>query len=303
LDKDGSMLEFNYRLGAGFAVVGTVLSRPHTGNLVRFAGITFNPWSPLPMSRSALNSLGLPSEGVDEAVANVAAFRARHSLPVGCPSRAFPIGLSVMGHPLDSGQDKLQGVVDTVAKVLPIADFVEVNESCPNVHHGGGGDDELEARLRSVVAVRDAFKAETGRHVPLLVKLGDLGHPEHTIPFLDALGIDGIVGLNTQKDYASYALDETDKRILDHYTSQHGGGLSGQAIQAKAFSQIKAGSDFIRSNPQIKLRLVHVGGIETAEDVQNSRAAGEAVVLREWYTGLMHALATLPTHIVYEIAR
>ena len=31
-DKDGKLLEFNYKLGAGYAVVGTVLSEAFAGN-------------------------------------------------------------------------------------------------------------------------------------------------------------------------------------------------------------------------------------------------------------------------------
>ena len=60
LDKDGSLLDFNYAIGAGYTVVGTVLSEPHTGNLFSFLGGLWrgNAWTPLPLSGGALNSLG-----------------------------------------------------------------------------------------------------------------------------------------------------------------------------------------------------------------------------------------------------
>ena len=66
LDKDGSLLELSYALGAGFTVVGTVLSEAHTGNVFSFLGGVWsgNAWTPLPLSGAALNSLGLPSKGV-----------------------------------------------------------------------------------------------------------------------------------------------------------------------------------------------------------------------------------------------
>ena len=92
LDKDGSLLKFNYFLGAGFAVVGTVLNKPHTGNLFPMGKKEHNPWTPLPNSHSALNSLGLPSLGVDKALENILKFRSD------IPDKDFPIGLSVMGH-------------------------------------------------------------------------------------------------------------------------------------------------------------------------------------------------------------
>ena len=49
LDKDGSLLDFNYALGAGFTVVGTVLSEGHTGNVFSFFGGLWkgNVWTPL----------------------------------------------------------------------------------------------------------------------------------------------------------------------------------------------------------------------------------------------------------------
>jgi hypothetical protein len=74
LDKEGDLLDFNYDLGAGFAVVGTVLNAPHTGNLFPMWGglLKFNAWTPLPCSGGALNSLGLPAHGVDVAVRNIA---------------------------------------------------------------------------------------------------------------------------------------------------------------------------------------------------------------------------------------
>ena len=226
LDKDASLLEFAYRLGAGYAVVGTVLSEPHEGNVFGMLGGLWscNAWTPLPVSGAALNSLGLPSKGVDAALANIAAFRERHGIAPQHPSSRnrgagrngsedFPIGVSIMGHPAhgaDAGK-KLQGVLDCVRKSLPLADFIEINESCPNVDHGSGGggggcdhggdddgahgqDEELAARLRAIVGVRDAAAAGDGRRVPLLVKLGDLGASAGaTVRFLASLGVDGLV--------------------------------------------------------------------------------------------------------------
>ena len=131
LDKDGALLDFNYALGAGFAVVGTVLSESHTGNVFSFLGGLWsgNAWTPLPLSGAALNSLGLPSKGVDAALANIAAFRERHGVRPQCAAReaadapggsggpAFPIGVSIMGHPAHGAdaKRKLDGVVRPTA--------------------------------------------------------------------------------------------------------------------------------------------------------------------------------------------
>ena len=297
------MLPFNYRLGAGFTVIGTVLAREHTGNLEVDLGPAgkFPPWVPLPGCGGALNSLGLPSKGVDEAVSNIGAFREMFRIPVGCPKKAFPIGVSIMGHPMDQGSAKLNGVVACVKKALPVADFIEINESCPNVKHHKGGDAELQGRLKAVVQARNEHATATGHRVPILVKLGDLADVGHTIRLLEASGVDGLVGLNTQKDYALYKsqLEPGDKALFDYYTEHHGGGMSGPLIQAKAAQQIGEAARFLQAHPEFRLRLVHVGGIQSNDDVKASRALGDRVVLREWYTGLMHAIATQPTDRVY----
>ena len=310
LDKDGSLLDFSYALGAGFTVVGTVLSEPHTGNVFSFLGGLWsgNAWTPLPQSGAALNSLGLPSKGVDAAVVNIKAFRERHGIP---PQRAeqrraatpaasdapcFPIGVSIMGHPkhANDATQKLAGIVYCVEKALPVSDFIEINESCPNVHHGSGGggasDAELAARLKAVVKARDAEAKASGRRVPILVKLGDVGDAKKTVRFLSKLGVDGLVALNTQKDYAAFKLPERDQALLSHYTAKYGGGLSGPPMLERS---TKRAAEAQQAAADLRLggtfTVIHVGGVQSAEDVQASRATG--CELRQWYTGLMHGLA------------
>lgn len=332
LDKDGSLLDFNYALGAGFTVVGTVLSEPHTGNLFDFLGGLWrgNAWTPLPQSGAALNSLGLPSKGVDCALDNIATFRLRHGI---APQKAidptnsaasktserhggesggvpFPIGVSIMGHPAhdgagDAGARKLRGVLYCVERALPLSDFIEINESCPNVHHGGGGgaaaaNADLASRLKAVVAVRDKAAREmpSRRRVPILVKLGDVGDAKQTVRLLSSLGVDGLVLLNTQKDYHAFDLPPADRSLLRHYTQRYGGGLSGPPVRGRSTAQAAAAMRAVR-----ELRLdgsftvIHVGGIEGNDDVRESRDTGAE--LRQWYTGLMHGLAQPEVHRLY----
>ena len=303
LDKDGSLLEFNYRVGAGYAVVGTVLDRPHTGTLFHMLGFfRLTAWTPLPHSGAALNSLGLPSKGVDAAVANIRIFRERHGIAVGDRQAAFPIGVSVMGHPATADVDKkLQGVLDCVRKSIPVADFIEINESCPNVSHGTSTAD-LERRLRAVIAVRDdmASARKCGRRVPILVKMGDLHNAAETVRFMAKLGVDGVVALNTQKDYASFdsALPPADKALLATYTTKFGGGLSGPPILARSVEQARAAAT-AAAKLDHEFTVIHVGGIQTADDVKKSRNTGAQ--LRQWYTGLMHNVATKAPADVYGV--
>lgn len=167
--------------------------------------------------------------------------------------------------------------------------------------------------------------------------------------FLSKLGVDGLVALNTQKDYASFELPQADAALLEHYTarshphpsptrpppvehrlclsrhlcgpgrpptseaqqhhslraivrvaaiSRYGGGLSGPPILRRSIAQAAAAQQAV-----LDLRLarsftvIHVGGLESAADIQASRATG--CELRQWYTGLMHGLAQPDPHSLY----
>ncbi|CAE8646991.1 unnamed protein product [Polarella glacialis] len=297
IDKEASLLDFNFELGAGYAVVGTVLNAPHTGNVFPMLGGLFNcnAWVPLPMSGGALNSLGLPGHGVDVAVQKIEDFRRRRGIAPQKPgvelplNLRFPIGVSIMGHPAQEGQQKLDGVVECVRKAIPVADFIEINESCPNVKHGGDSSG-LAERLSAVCNARDEMKGSSGRRVPILVKLGDVGDADATVRLLAKLGVDGIVAVNTQKDYSSFELPVLDRQLLDYYTEQHSGGLSGPPIRERAMGQVKASAEAVRIQKlDGKFSVIHVGGLSSAEDMKLSRASGAH--LRQWYTGLIGALA------------
>jgi dihydroorotate dehydrogenase len=280
LDKDGVLLPFQHAIGAGFAIVGTVLAEPHTGNEMQAFGATCNPWTPLPGSGSALNSLGLPSKGIDPAIDTIKRFQDEMQ-PVD-----FPIGLSIMGHPLHSGQQQLDGILKCVSAARGVVDFIEVNESCPNCGHDDNG---METRVAAVMRERG--------DLPVLVKLAEFGDVVETVRLFTELEVDGLVGVNTQKRYAEFAdgLAGPDQGLLDYYTDAHSGGLSGPAIAGFAFDQQIAAAQAIRQSGS-SLKLVHVGGIATNDDVRGSR---KCAVLREWYTGFMAALATRPLREIY----
>ena len=69
--------------------------------------------------------------------------------------------------------------------------------------------------LRDSLVRTGPSTADPSRAVPILVKLGDFGDVEHTVRFLARLRIDGLVGLNTQKDYETFAqrLPAADRKV------------------------------------------------------------------------------------------
>merc|ERR1712232_885544 len=140
--------------------------------------------------------------------------------------------------------------------------------SCPNVKHGGGDSIELAARVSAVTKVRDEMKSSAGRRVPIFVKLGDVGDAEATVKLLAKHGVDGIVTVNTQRDYNSFDLPQEDRRLLEHYTSLYGGGLSGPPIRERSMEQSAAVVAAVRKQGlQDRFIVVHGGGLSCAKDV------------------------------------
>ena len=139
----------------------------------------------------------------------------------------------------------------------------ELNISCPNVKQGGiqfGSDPALVAQ---VVAL--ARKAATGR--PLWVKLSplvtDIGLIARTA---EQAGADALTVANT---YPAMALDTTTGRSRLGCPT---GGLSGPAIRPITLRLVwEAGK-------AVRIPIVGLGGVETAEDVLEYLAVGAAAV-------------------------
>ena len=193
-DKDAESLPLSYLMGAGFANIGTVLISDNDGNYLS-SSRKVNPMTPFPASNGGSNSLGLPSKGVEVVVRNIDIFREEYH------PENFQIAGNIMGHPKQEGEEKLKGTVECLKRLLPYVDFVEINESCPNVQHDEI-EDRIEYRLEKIVNARDAYRSKTGRKVPIFVKLASFGNVEHTVQSMTSMEIDGLVGVNTQKNYS-----------------------------------------------------------------------------------------------------
>jgi dihydroorotate dehydrogenase len=284
-DKDGNLLPFSYFAGAGFGVVGTVLSEPNPGYKIKSFGKAVNPWMPLHYSESAMNTLSLPSKGVDEVLINVNEFRQRYQ------PKDFPIVFSIMEHPKYRNMPKLsrKSIISCVGKSLKEADVIEVNVSCPNAGH----KDELrfiKGNLEDVVSIRD--NSSTEKFVPIYVKVKGFGdNPEFTIDFFGKIGVNGICGVNSQTAYWQF-LKDIDKReggLYTYYTSRYKGGLTGKAIQRFAYSGMTSASKYVGER---NINLVHVGGLGRHEDIVESRNIKE-VKLRQRYTRMFSSMAKL----------
>ncbi len=292
-DKDGSLLEFNYKLGAGFAIVGTVLNLPNKGNLISAFGCKVNPWVPLSSSCSALNSLGLPNKGLEQALENIKKFRQKYP----ASRQDFPIGLSLMGHPLQNKAEQLSGLLDCIKRSVGIVEFIEINESCPNCEHNADHGLFVE-RLQAIMQVRNS-QAE---YLPIILKLGALDSIPENIRLFSEFQVDGLALTNTQKNYQVFDsnISKADYKLWKYYTNKYQGGLSGQAIKSFAQDQVLQASKEI-VNQESNLSLIQIGGLQNNQDLLNSRQI-KTVVLREWYTGLLDQMGKTDWAKIYPSA-
>ena len=153
-----------------------------------------------------------------------------------------------------------------VIRVLEDADGLaayELNVSCPNVKRGGAQFGAEPALVAEVVAT--ARKAAARR--PLWVKLSpmvaDIGLIARTA---EAAGADALTVANT---YPAMAIDPwTGKSLLGNQT----GGLSGPSIKPITLRLVW------EACKAIKIPVLGVGGIETAEDVLQYLAVGATAV-------------------------
>ena len=80
--------------------------------------------------------------------------------------------------------------------------------------------------------------------------------------------------------------------MLNRYgiTRAFGGGLSGRPLKQASLRLAAGAAEHLRRQPPGReFHVVRTGGIETAQDLGRSAAAG--VALNQWYTGYFEAFA------------
>ena len=220
-----------------------------------FKGTTLNPRFGNPTPRIAecssgmLNAVGLQNPGVDMVI--------EHELPRLYEVFHKPVMANVSGFSLEE-------YVETVRKLdtQEGIGWFEVNISCPNVH-GGGMSFGTSSQMAETVtrAVRDVTKK------PIIIKLSpNVTDIVSIAKACEAGGADGISMINT---LMGMRIDlKTRKPILANKT----GGFSGPAIKPVAVRMIYQVYD------AVKIPIVGMGGISSAEDVIEFMLAGATAV-------------------------
>lgn len=271
--KNGEGYDTVAKLGAGGYIGGTSTVNPRIGNAKN--GVTL-PFITFPKSKVAINWLGLPNLGDDVLSEKIIST----NKVADCP-----IGWSVMRSPDFPEADGLQLLIRSLWKYhnnLQI-DFLEINESCPNIKNGGGS---IFPRLK---IISQEFIAKKERRLPVIIKLSNditIESLSQLLPEIISLGFDGINLGNTSTAYKVIRpqICDNDKMLFDYFTCEFGGGISGAVLKQKSLELCAVSAEIIEKlKPDHEFHIIRSGGISSSDDIKESIAHG--VTLNQWYTG------------------
>ena len=264
LDKNGQCIDGLGAMGFGFIEVGTVTPKAQPGNA---KPRMFR----LPARQALINRLGFNNDGLAAFVANV---QRAHSFRRAGGIVGLNIGKNA-ATPIESAVDDYLLGLDGV---YPHADYITVNISSPNTKNLRAlqGDEALGALLAPLQARREALARQTGRRVPMFVKIApDLDEAQVGViaATLQAHGIDGVIATNT-----TLARDA----VQGQPHADEAGGLSGAPLlQAsnRVITQLRAalGAGY---------PIIGVGGVMSGADARAKLDAGADLV--QIYTGLIY---------------
>lgn len=251
LDKNAEAVAGLFGLGFGAVEVGTLTPRPQPGNpkprLFR-----------LVEDEAVINRMGFNNDGVDAAVARIAAIK----------RRAGVLGINV-GANKDS-TDRVADYAEGVRKAAPHADYITINVSSPNTP--GLRDLQSRPALDELLAACDGARGGT----PLFLKIA---------PDLDRAGIDGAIraAIDNRID-ALIVSNTTISRPQGLRSSVAGetGGLSGAPLRELARAKLVEA----REANGGALPLISAGGIDSADEAKRRLDAG--AVLVQVYSALVY---------------
>lgn len=200
-------------------------------------------------SSGLLNAVGLQNPGIDAVIAN--------ELPRLRACYGGPIIANISGFSID----EYTACCEKIDRQAQVA-LIEVNISCPNVH-GGGMSFGTDAK--SAAAVTAAVKAVTTK--PVFVKLTpNVTDIAEIARACEAAGADGISMINT---LFGMRIDLKTRRPV---LANRMGGYSGPAVLPVALRMV------YQVYEAVKIPIMGMGGIASAEDVLEMMLAGATAV-------------------------
>ena len=196
-----------------------------------------------------INSIGLQNPGVDKVIAyEIPKLRETYRKPIISNISGFSIAEYV------ECCEKINAVKDV--------DIIEVNISCPNVHNGGMS---FGTQAKNAAEVVSAVRKVTTK--PLFIKLTpNVTDIVEIAKACEDAGADGISLINTSQGM------RIDLRRRKPVIANKIGGFSGRAIFPIALKMV------YQVYEAVKLPIMGMGGVATAEDVIEMMLAGATAV-------------------------
>ena len=304
--KNGFGYELCAAQGAGAFLAGTTTFLPRQGNIKN--GIE-HPFASYPRSGAAANWMGLPNQGHEEVAAKISKIEKK----LGCP-----VGISISSSPEQGGEDALEGVLRGLQMFDKAGvDFVEINESCPNVSHKETLSESsipepekiistsLDTRLLNRLEyLYEKFLNKRTRNLPVVLKLSNDTDKRSLTALLDimfALGFDGVNIGNTSTDY-EYCLSKivpAEQKLFKYFADTFGGGVSGAPLKQKSLDLAGFAAEYTANfPPNQEFHVIRTGGINLTADITASEKAG--ISLNQWFTGYFENFAE-SGHALYKI--
>lgn len=253
-DKNAELVRGLFKLGFGHVEIGTVTPKPQEGNpeprLFR-----------IPKLRALINRMGFNNDGVEEIAKRLSKLRSS--------SKALPIiGVNIGKNKLTEPTQAAADYEFCAEQLAPYADYLAVNVSSPNTP--GLRD------LQQVESLRPILSAVQNKSLgkPVLVKIAPDLSDEDVISIaglVNELNLAGVIATNTTITRPQVDLPDL----------QEQGGLSGHPLAARSNEVLT----LLRAALPKKL-IISVGGVETAEDVQERLLLGADLV--QGYTGFVY---------------
>ncbi|WP_164669073.1 dihydroorotate dehydrogenase [Virgibacillus doumboii] len=224
--------------------LGAVIMKAATGN-ARFGNKTPRVAE---TASGMLNAIGLQNPGVEKIMETEVPFLSKYNLPI-------------IANVAGSSIEEYVKVAETFNKHKSVS-ALELNISCPNVKEGGiqfGTDPEMAANVTE--------KVKAISNLPVYVKLSpNVSNIIAMAKAVEQAGADGLSMINTITGMQIHLASK--KPLLANKT----GGLSGQAIKPIAIRMI------YEVKQHVKIPIIGMGGIFTAEDVLEFLLAGASAV-------------------------
>lgn len=268
-DKEGHGIEALSELGFGHVEVGTITGQAQPGNekprLFR-----------LVQDKAVVNRMGFNNDGAPTVAPRLKSARAALQARYGTVRPV--IGVNIGKTKVVELEDAVADYLVSARNLAPVADYLVVNVSSPNTP-GLRLLQNIETLRPLLKAVGEEADEAAGRHVPLLVKiapdLSDEDIDDVARLALD-LKLDGIIATNTTISRDGLSSDPSKVEACG------AGGLSGAPLKSRSLEVLRR----LKAAVGDGLVLVSVGGVTTAEDVQERLDAGATLV--QGYTAFLY---------------